>query len=80
MTEVTLTLPDELARQARQAGLLKPDALETLLRDAMRSQRLERLRAARKTLADDPLPPMTTEEIQAEIRAYRTGQRRAPGA
>ena len=30
-------------------------------------------------LAADPLPPMTAEEIQAEIEAYRAQERNAAG-
>ena len=36
MTEITVTLPDGLAREAAQAGLLNPAAMEELLREAMR--------------------------------------------
>lgn len=43
MTEVTLTPPDDLAQQARRAGLLRPEALAALLRDAMRQSHIERL-------------------------------------
>ena len=42
--------------------------------------RIERMKAARATLAADPLAPMTPEEIDAEIDAYRTGRRRAAGS
>jgi len=36
MTEVRVTLPEAIAQQAQAAGLLKPDALEKLLRDEIR--------------------------------------------
>ena len=77
--EVTLSLPDSLAAEARQAGLLSPIELERMVREALRSRRVERLGAARDKLAADPLPPMTTEEIQAEIEAYRAKERHAAG-
>jgi hypothetical protein len=77
--EVTLSLPDSLAAEARQAGLLSPTELERLVREALRAKRVERLAGAREKLAADPLPPMTPEEIQAEIDAYRAQVRRAPG-
>ena len=77
--EVKLNLPDSLANEARQAGLLTPEELERLVREALRARRVERLVAVRETLAANPLPPMTPEEIQAEIDAYRTELRRAPG-
>jgi hypothetical protein len=77
--EVKLNLPDGLAIEARQAGLLTPEELERLVREALRAKRVERLAKARETLAADPLPPMTPEEIQAEIDAYRAQARRASG-
>jgi len=77
--EVKLNLPDSLANEARQAGLLTPEELERLVREALRARRVERLVAVRETLAANPLPPMTPEEIQAEIDAYRTELRRASG-
>lgn len=44
--EVKLNLPDSLANEARQAGLLAPEELERLLREALRARRVERLTAA----------------------------------
>ena len=78
--EVKLNLPDSLANEARQAGLLAPEELERLLREALRARRVERLTAVRETLATNPLPPMTPEEIQVEIDAYRAQVRRASGS
>jgi len=74
MTEVTVTLPDDLAKQARQAGLLRPEALAALLRDAMRERRIERLFATMDKLAELQ-PPLTEEEIAAEIAAARAERR-----
>ena len=78
--EVKLNLPDSLANEARQAGLLTPEELERLLREALRARRVERLTAVRESLAANPLPPMTPEEIGAEIDAYRAQVRRAAGS
>lgn len=77
--EVTLELPDSLAKEAQQAGLLAPEELERLVREALRTKRVERLSKIRENLAALPLPPMTPEEIQAEIDAYRAQVRRASG-
>ena len=77
MTELKLTLPDRLAREAREAGLLEPRAIKTLLREAMR-----RRAAAREVLAVAGRgaaaggPPLGEQEIQAEIDAVRRAQRR----
>jgi hypothetical protein len=74
-----LDLPDPLAAEAQAAGLLTPEHLERMVREALRARRVEKLAAAREALAASPLPPMTPEEIQAEIDAYRAEVRRAAG-
>jgi hypothetical protein len=76
MTSLQISLPDEVAQSALKEGLLAPEALERLLREL----RLARLDAARQRLAEAPLAPMTAEEVQVEIDAYRAEQRRAAGA
>ncbi len=80
MTTVKIELPDQLVREAKRAGLLAPETIEKLLRERLRAERVERLREARRKLATEPLEPMTPEEIQAEIDAYRAEQRRAAGS
>ena len=80
MTIVQITLPDALAQEVASAGLLAPEKIERILREQLRAERIERLQAARATLAAEPLAPMTPEEISAEIEAYRSGQRRAAGS
>jgi len=78
--EVKLTLPDQLARDAKAAGLLTEPELERLVREALRERSLERLGAAMAKLAANPLPPMSESEIQAEIEAYRAEKRAASGS
>lgn len=80
MTTVQITLPDALAQEAAQAGLLAPDKMERILRDRLRLERIDRMKAARDTLLAQPVEPMTPEEIGAEINAYRGEQRRAAGS
>lgn len=79
MTRLNLEieLPDTLAKQAREEGLLEPEAVERMVREALLAKRVESLARARGALAVTPLPPMTPEEIQAEIDAYRSEARRA---
>lgn len=74
MTQVLVTLPDEVAQQAQQAGLLRPEVLTQLLRETLRKDRIERLFATMDKLAQ-LTPPMTEEEIDAEIDAARTARR-----
>ncbi len=80
MTTVQISLPDQLAKEAQRAGLLSPERIEQILREELRSERIERLNQARAKLAAEPLPPMTPEEIQTEIDNYRTETRRAAGS
>ena len=80
MTTVQITLPDALAKEATNAGLLAPERIAGILREQLRAERIERLDAAREKLSSNPIPPMTADEIQAEIDAYRLGQRRAAGS
>ena len=80
MTTVQITLPDALAQEATKAGLLAPEKMERMLRERLRQERIERMKAARAMLTAAPLPLMTPEEISAEIEAYRTEQWRAAGS
>ena len=80
MTTLEIDLPESLAKEAQAAGLFAPEELGRLIREAIRAKRAGRLADARSMLAADPIPPMTPEEIQAEIDAYRAQVRRASGA
>jgi hypothetical protein len=79
MTKIQIILPDQLAQDAQRAGLLQPEAMEALLREAMRTHRIERLFATMAKLRTQT-PPLTEEEVQAEIRAARAARRSARGA
>jgi hypothetical protein len=75
MTNVTVSLPDELAQQAQSAGLLRPDAIERLLREAMRKRQVDQLFTTMGKLA--ALEPALSEaEIDAEIAAARADRAR----
>jgi hypothetical protein len=80
MTTVQIQLPDQLAQEAQCAGLLAPESMERMLREQLRSERIARLKGLRQQLTAEAIEPMTPEEIQAEIEAYRAEQRRAAGA
>jgi hypothetical protein len=75
MTNITLSLPDDLAQQAKSAGLLRPEAIESLLREAMRKRQVDELFTTMGKLAS--LKPQLTEaEIDAEIAAARAERAR----
>lgn len=79
MTTVQFTLPDDLAQQARSAGLLTNEAIESLLRERLRKQAGLELRALMDKLSADNTPEMSLEEIQAEVDAVRAERRSAGG-
>lgn len=81
MTTVTLNLPDMLAAEANAAGLLSPEAIEQMLRENLRSKAIDGLFTAADKLAAADFPPMTMEEVQAEVNAVRAARKqRATGA
>jgi post-segregation antitoxin (ccd killing protein) len=76
--QLKLTLPAELAKQAKAAGLLSSSAIEDMLRERLlRQQAGEELRAMMEKLHAANIPPMTAEEIQAEVKAVRKARRAA---
>jgi len=72
MTMIEIRLPDELAQRAKNAGLLSDAAIQELLEDAMRRQAGRRLLDVAEGIHAAGIPPMTMEEIDAEMKAYRT--------
>ena len=73
--ELTLNLPNELASKAQAAGLLNSEAIEKLLREQLRKQAGEELRVMLNKVDTSGIPPMSEDEIQAEIDAYRAERR-----
>ena len=71
--ELTLTLPDSLAREAEASGLLTPQGLEALLRAEVQRRRVGQLFEAADRLA--ALPPLTEAEMEGEIQAARAERR-----
>ena len=81
MTTLTIELPDELAEEARRHGLFAADAVEDMIRDALRRRAGRELLDAANELATAQFPPMTMAEIQREVDAVRAERRRrAAGA
>lgn len=75
--QVNLDLPDSLAKEASNLGLLEPQALQNMLREAVRRRHMARLTEARERVAATGIPPLTMEEIQTEIEADRAGRRKS---
>ena len=74
MSEITLNLPEKLAREAEANGLLKPEFIASLLRAEIRRRRINKLFAAADRLADLD-EPLTEAEVEAEIEAARRERR-----
>ena len=73
--QVNLNLPENLAKEASNLGLLEPQALQTLLREAVRRRHIARLTEARELVAAAGIPPLTMDEIQAEIEVDHAERR-----
>ena len=73
--ELKLNLPDRLAQDAAQMGLLDSESLQTLLREAVRNRRITQLALARQRVAEAGIAPMSLDVIQEEVDAYRTERR-----
>lgn len=74
--EVRVELPDDLVQEAEAQGLLTTEAIERLLRGALRQHRVDRLFAAADRLAALNLP-LTDDEVAAELDAVRAARRGA---
>lgn len=80
MTTVSITLPDQLAQEAKQAGLLSEVALAKLLREQLQARREEAFFAALDQMEQTTEPPaMSPEAVADEIRLMRA-ERRAKAA
>ena len=69
--DFNLSLPDQLLRDAEEAGLLNPKSIERLLREEIRRRRVANLFEAADRLAALDLPTLTDEEVAEEVRLAR---------
>lgn len=74
MSEVLLTLPDKIAKEAEENGLLRPAFIASVLKDELRRRKINRLFSTMDKLAESS-EPMTDEEVMAEVRAVRAERR-----
>jgi hypothetical protein len=78
MTTVQITLPDQLAQEAQQAGLLSPESLEKWLREELKAKRIDQLfSAVARMRAVDDSSDLSPEAIADEIAAMRAERRAA---
>jgi hypothetical protein len=75
--ELKLSLPDQLANQARAAGLLTSESIERLVRDAIRKAAAQRLIEIGKRLREPGTPEIAETELETELKAVRAELREA---
>ena len=75
MTTIQLTLPDDLARKATEAGLLSSEAMQEMLREQLRRRAGETLREMWSRMPDEVLTLEIEQEVADSVRAYREEQR-----
>jgi hypothetical protein len=75
MATIQLSLPDELAKQASEYGLLEAGVIEAILVEHIRQLRFHRLLSVADQLTAAGDLPMAAEEIQKEVRTVREAQR-----
>jgi post-segregation antitoxin (ccd killing protein) len=75
--ELKLSLPDQLATQAKAAGLLTAEAIERLVREAIRKASAQRLIEYGKRLREPGGPEITEAELESELTAVRAELREA---
>lgn len=73
--EITVTVEESVAREAEARGLLRSDAIEALLRNALRRDGVDNLFNAMSRLDHIENPPLTSYELESEIRAAREARR-----
>lgn len=76
MTRIQISLPDDLAETARDAGLLDPEAIQGMLRQQLRSRALADLQQVWRTMPRADLTPEIEQEIVDEVKRCRDEARR----
>lgn len=77
MVTIQLTLPDELAERAMEFGLLDASSIADIIRAEIRRRAFDDFLSVADKLAALGLPPMSEQEVQAEIDAVRAARAQA---
>jgi hypothetical protein len=75
--ELKLSLPDRIAKQARAAGLLTSEAIERLVREAIRKAAAQRFIEYGKRLREPGGSEIADAELESELKAVRAELREA---
>ncbi|MBX3055734.1 MAG: hypothetical protein KF770_04605 [Anaerolineae bacterium] len=74
--QLTLTLPDDVAKQAKAANLLNPETITALIEQELeRQNQVDQLFRAMDRLANVEMRPLTESEIEVEVDAARHARR-----
>ena len=80
MTTIQIQLPDATAKAAREAGLLTPQVLDTLLTDAIKRRKVaDSLLSIADRVGSAGIEPLPMPEIVAEVKASRAGHKHRAG-
>lgn len=80
MTTIQIDLPDATVQAARDASLLTAPALDRLLIDAIRrKQTADELLSIADRVAAAGAPPMSMDEVNAEVKAARAERKQRAG-
>ena len=80
MATIQIELPDETAKIAQEAGFLTTGMIAMLIEDAIERRKLSSEPLPFPAIMDAAgVPPMSLDEISAEVKAVRTKRRRAGG-
>lgn len=75
--KLKLSLPDQIANQAKAAGLLTSESIERLVREAIRKAAAQHLIEYGRRLREPGGPDITEAELESELKAVRAGLREA---
>ena len=76
MSEVVLTLPDDLATEAKEMGLFSPTLAASIFRAELRRRRVNKFFETIDRIADVDGEPMSDKDVMAEMKAVRAERRR----
>lgn len=75
--ELKLSLPDQIATQAREAGILTSESIERLVREAIRKAAAQRFIEYGKRLREPESHEISGAELESELKAVRAELREA---
>ena len=78
MTIIQLTLPDDLAKKATEAGLLSSEAIQEMLLEKLLRSAGESLREIRSRMPNEELTAAIEHDVVEAVQAYRAERRARP--